>query len=368
MFGEAVTKITSGDSQGFAWWLVSFEAGVIGIVAASAFTHCHAYRPAVLATLCVVTALVMASTDTYNSGRRSAGPRSTYVYGGQSSATYDGVTYYFNKPGSTYTSGSSSDKSRYDCAFAGFLLLSIVNASPWDYRNTPIPEMRAGAAAVRKQLYAKWPNAVEQMRDMVIHQDGLSIPVRVYVPASDQAPLPVCLYFHGGGFVFTDDLEVFDPTAGSLASGGSCIVMSVNYRLAPEHPFPAAVDDCYAALTWVANNAASLGGDPSRLAVAGESAGGNLAAACALLARDRQGPELRLQLLHCPVVDAPEPERPSYQKYGKGYMLTEDLMAWFVELYIQQPDDLVNPNFALLRAASFKGVAPAVIITAEYAA
>ncbi|KAK9828922.1 hypothetical protein WJX72_002801 [[Myrmecia] bisecta] len=188
----------------------------------------------------------------------------------------------------TLQPGAVPDYGSLDADAAEFLRQT--NATPWDYRNTPIQELR----------------------------DGLSIPVRVYTPSSDQTPLPICVYYHGGGFVFNDDLEVFDHTAGSLASGGSCIVVSVNYRLAPEHPFPAAVNDCYAALTWVAENAASFGGDASRLAVAGDSAGGNLAAGCALLARDRQGPELRLQLLHYPVVDAPDPERPSFRKYGKG--------------------------------------------------
>ncbi|MXW30674.1 MAG: alpha/beta hydrolase, partial [Chloroflexi bacterium] len=156
------------------------------------------------------------------------------------------------------------------------------------------------------------------------------VPVRVYVPVTDDtAPLPVCVWFHGGGWV-VGSITTNDPTCRALADASGAIVVSVDYRLAPEHKFPIPLDDCYAATEWAVANAASFGGDPSRLAVAGSSAGGNLAAAVALRARDEGGPRLAHQSLICPVVDS-DFTRPSYLENGDGYGLNYDTMVYFFQ-------------------------------------
>ena len=152
------------------------------------------------------------------------------------------------------------------------------------------------------------------------------IPVRVYVPPSGTAPRGLVVFYHGGGFVICG-LDTHDAICRDLAAGTGAVVLSVDYRLAPEHPFPAAIDDCWAALQWAHANAASLGADPDRMAVAGDSAGGNLAAVMALMARDA-GLALRFQLLVYPATDFSE-ERPSIRENGEGYMLTADSMKWF---------------------------------------
>ena len=145
------------------------------------------------------------------------------------------------------------------------------------------------------------------------------IPVRVYVPPSGTAPRGLVVFYHGGGFVICG-LDTHDAICRDLAAGTGAVVLSVDYRLAPEHPFPAAIDDCWAALQWAHANAASLGADPDRMAVAGDSAGGNLAAVMALMARDA-GLALRFQLLVYPATDFSE-ERPSIRENGEGYMLS----------------------------------------------
>lgn len=190
-----------------------------------------------------------------------------------------------------------------------------------------------------------------------------SIPARVYTPAGPR-PLPVLVYFHGGGYV-VGDLDVSDLRCRILSEWAMCLVVSVDYRMAPEHPFPAAVEDGYAATRWVAQNAARLGGDPGRLAVGGDSAGGNLAAVVALMARDRGGPSLAFQYLVYPVTDW-SGEQASYKQNGFGYGLNADTMAWYTEQYLPNPADRTNPLAAPLRAINLTGLPPAMVITAEY--
>jgi acetyl esterase len=189
------------------------------------------------------------------------------------------------------------------------------------------------------------------------------LPVRVYRPEAD-APLPVLVFYHGGGWVI-GSLETHDGTCRELASQAGCVVVSVDYRLAPEHRHPAAADDCYAALTWVAENAAEVGGDPSRLAVGGDSAGGNLSAVVALLARERGGPALALQLLIYPVTDA-DFETASYGENAEGYLLTRDAMLWFWDHYVPDPADRALATAAPLRADDLSGLPAALVLTAEF--
>jgi acetyl esterase len=188
------------------------------------------------------------------------------------------------------------------------------------------------------------------------------IPVRVYRPQSD-GPLPVVVYFHGGGFVI-GDITTHDTTCQRLAAGVPAVVVSVDYRLAPEHRFPAAVDDCEAATRWVSAHAAEFGGDPARLAVAGDSAGGNLAAVISRRARDAGGPPIAFQLLVYPGTDMTR-SLPSHTENGTGYLLDADSMAWFLENYMADAD-LKHPDASPLFVEDLSGLPPAFVLTAEF--
>ncbi len=206
---------------------------------------------------------------------------------------------------------------------------------------------------------------VGRVRDLSIPGGdvGTELPVRVYEPDAD-GPAPVVVYFHGGGWV-VGNLDTHDATCRTLAAESGSVVVSVDYRLAPEHPFPAPVEDCYAALEWVAENAAVVGGDPGRLAVAGDSAGGNLAAAVALLARDRDGPSLAHQVLVYPVTDF-DLTTDSYEENAEGYFLTREDMAWFWDHYLERPVDRSNPYAAPLQARDLSNLPPATVVTAGF--
>ncbi len=188
------------------------------------------------------------------------------------------------------------------------------------------------------------------------------IPVRIYRPPGDQA-LPVVVYFHGGGFVI-GDIASHDTACQRLAAGVPAVVVSVDYRLAPEHRFPAAVVDCDAATAWVSSHAAELGADPARLAVAGDSAGGNLAAVVARHARAAGGPPIAFQLLVYPATDLTA-SLPSHTENATGYLLDADTMAWFMGHYIGD-DDRRHPDASPLFADDLSGLPPALVLTAEF--
>lgn len=199
--------------------------------------------------------------------------------------------------------------------------------------------------------------------DRTIEGPAGELPVRIYSPAAG-GPHPTVVFFHGGGFVI-GDLDTHDDHARLLCRDVDAVVVSVDYRLAPEAPFPAGYEDCLAAYRWVVDNAADLGGDVTRLAVAGDSAGGNLSAAVALAARDAGSP-LAAQLLIYPGVDFVEGgDHPSRVENAEGYFLSAADMEWFGNHYLQAaPRD--DPRASVLRAADLAGVAPAVIGTGEY--
>jgi acetyl esterase len=189
------------------------------------------------------------------------------------------------------------------------------------------------------------------------------IRVRIYSPTGD-GPKPGLVFFHGGGFVVCD-LDSHDATCRELANGADCVVVSVDYRLAPEAKFPAAPEDCYAATQWVSREANQLGIDATRIAVAGDSAGGNLAAVVALMSRDRGGPSLVHQLLIYPVTDN-RFDTTSYKDNGSGYFLSANMMRWFWHHYLESEADGENPLASPLRAGDLSGLPPATVLTAQY--
>ena len=194
--------------------------------------------------------------------------------------------------------------------------------------------------------------------------DG-QIPLRVYAPHEEESgPRGLILYCHGGGFVL-GDLDTYDSVCRAICEESDCVVVSVDYRLAPEHPFPAAVEDCYAALTWVAAHAEELGGDPERIAVCGDSAGGNLAAVLSLLAREK-GPAIRHQVLIYPVTTAKPGDLPSHKTYGEGYILSLKAMRAFTRHYFRSADGAPDFRGAPLLADDLTGLPPALILVGGY--
>ena len=193
--------------------------------------------------------------------------------------------------------------------------------------------------------------------------DADGVPIRIY--RNSEAPGPCILYFHGGGWVI-GDLDTHDSVCRQLVNATGYTLIAVHYRLAPEHPFPAAIDDCYAALCWVQKNAESLAVDGSRIALAGDSAGGNLAATVSLKARNEGTGGVRFQLLIYPVTDF-NFDTSSYADNAEGYLLTADAMRWFWNHYIGHDESLgSDPLASPLRAADLSGLPPAMVMTAEY--
>jgi acetyl esterase len=205
------------------------------------------------------------------------------------------------------------------------------------------------------------PDPVEAWEDRTIPGPGGEVPVRVYRPATE-GPRGLVVFFHGGGWV-VGTLQTYDPLARALANASGSVVVSVGYRLAPEHPFPAGVDDCWAATRWAAEHAEELGAEPGRLAVAGDSAGGELAAVVARRARDAGGPDVALQVLLYPALD-PTCATTSYRELGDGYLLTAADMRWYWHQYVGCANP-ANPEIAPA-GADLAGLAPALVITAEY--
>lgn len=232
--------------------------------------------------------------------------------------------------------------------------LDFATASPADIRavfDNPIP------------LIA--PPQVARVENLEIELEGRNLDARLYIPeGADERPA-LTVYYHGGGWVI-GTLDTHDGTCRALAQKSGNAVLSVAYRLAPEHRYPTAAEDCYDALVWAAANAERLGVDGSRLAVAGDSAGGNLAAAVAIMARDRTGPALRHQLLIYPVTDN-DFSLPSYAENGSGeYYLSTDGMRWFWGHYLGDTPAKNAPLAAVMNVENLSGLAPATVIAAEY--
>ena len=190
------------------------------------------------------------------------------------------------------------------------------------------------------------------------------LPIRIYRPGLDARALPGLVYFHGGGHVI-GSLDTHDAVARNLCNGAGCVVVSVDYRLAPEHRFPVAAEDAFAAVQWCATHGAEIGLDPRRMAIGGDSAGGNLAAVAALMAREAGGPAIRLQVLVYPVTDY-GCDTGSYHTYAEGYgMLDARSMRWFRDHYLRGEADRLDWRAAPLRARDLSGLPPALLLTAQ---
>jgi acetyl esterase len=238
-------------------------------------------------------------------------------------------------------------------------------APPFDpelLRTTPVEEyravMKAGILA-----FGPSPEVVASVVDTTMPGPGDELPLRIYTPEHD-APLGIAVFFHGSGFVICD-LDTHDHECRVLANRAGVIVVSVDYRLAPEHKFPAAVDDGLAALRWVAEHAKDLGGDPARIALVGDSAGGDIAAVVAQLARDAGGPPVIFQLLVYPVTDL-RTESQSFIDNASGYGLSAEAMRWYVEQYVRTTADILDPRGSPLLAPSLAGLPPAFVAVCEY--
>jgi acetyl esterase len=245
-------------------------------------------------------------------------------------------------------------------AKALFDFLGLTELAPLETLTAQEARARFEALAEARRQMATEP--VDQVRDMLVPGPAGEIPVRVYSPKA-QSPLPALIYFHGGGWVL-GDLESHDHVCRAIANSVPCAVISVDYRLAPEHKFPAAVDDSYAATHWIANHAGELGVDPSRISVGGDSAGGNLAAVVSQIARDRGGPNLIYQLLIYPGTDM-QMSMPSIDENAEGPLLTKAAMHWFVNHYLRSEGDRTDPLASPLLASNLRGLPPAFILTAE---
>ena len=239
-------------------------------------------------------------------------------------------------------------------------MLTMMNVPPTNTQS--VEDVRTAYDAMAQ--FSGTPEEVAKIEDRTLPGPAGEIPVRIYTPESTEL-LPMLVFFHGGGWTI-GSLNSYDAVCRSLAKQAQCIVVSVDYRLAPEHKFPAAVEDAYAATAWVAEHAASIHGDSQRIAVGGDSAGGNLAAVVSHMARDKGSPKIVYQLLIYPATDYFIPGTPSIQENAEGYYLTKDTMVWFWDHYANSEEDAQNPRMAPLRATDFKGLPPALVITAEY--
>jgi acetyl esterase len=224
-----------------------------------------------------------------------------------------------------------------------------------------VPEARARAMEITKQFGPGEP--VAEIVDRLVPGPAGDIPVRLYTPEGT-GPWPVLIFFHGGGWV-VGNLETSDFYCRAVTNAARCIVASVNYRHAPEHKFPAAVEDACAATEWIAANAATFNGESARVAVGGSSAGANLAAVVALIAHDQGTPHIVFQALSVPVANH-DFETASYRDNADGYGLTRKSMEWFWRHYLASAADGAHPHASPLRAADLRGLPPAFVTTAEF--
>ena len=237
----------------------------------------------------------------------------------------------------------------------------IEGLTPAEARKQPTPT-DAVKALLTAQGKPTAPEAVGKVEDRTFEGAGGPLPLRIYTPAG-KSPFPVVLYLHGGGWVIAD-LDTYDASPRALANAAKAVVVSAHYRQGPEHKFPAAHDDAFAAYQWVLKNAASIGGDPKRIAVVGESAGGNLAANVAIMARDKGLTQPLRQVLIYPIADD-DMNAPSYQENANAKPLSKPMMQWFAKHSFSSMAQAADPRVSLVDQPNLKGVAPATIISAQ---
>ncbi len=244
------------------------------------------------------------------------------------------------------------------------LLQSLKNAGAPELQTLSPPDARAAYLKGVQLLSGQAPDIARTVNKRFDASDG-PIAIRLYYPEYEpQSSLPLVVYFHGGGWSF-GSIETHDNVCRTLCAGAACIVASVDYRLAPEHKFPMAVEDAIAASLWAYDNASVLGADPARIVLAGDSAGANLAAVASLAARDRGYPDLLGQLLIYPATDMAM-SHPSHKVFGDGYRLTRPLMVWSSTNYLRDGPDIMDPRASPLRAKDHSGLPPAIIVTAGF--
>ncbi|MGC8639394.1 MAG: alpha/beta hydrolase [Isosphaeraceae bacterium] len=232
----------------------------------------------------------------------------------------------------------------------------------------PIQEQTVAQARAQMNMSTQFLGSLPRVAGVEnrrIPSPGGEIRIRIIKPeGAEQGALPVLVYFHGGGWVL-GNLESHEGVCRAIANAAGLIVVVADYRLAPEHAFPAAAEDAHAAAAWVVAHAAEFGGDPARVAVGGDSAGGNLAAVACLMARDRGGPHLAFQLLIYPITDF-NLHNASYRQFAEGYFLTRGEMAWYWEHYVPKLDDRWHPHASPCQATDKTGLPPAFVITAGF--
>ncbi len=220
-------------------------------------------------------------------------------------------------------------------------------------------QVSAGAAVTSKKVLFSG-----NITDKIIKNDDTEIPIRIYTP-NGNGPFPLLVYYHGGGFTF-GNLELSDNVCRSISQKGSIIVLSVDYRLAPEHPFPSGLADAYAALNWAAENAKDINVMLGRIAVAGDSSGGNIAAAVSLMCKDKSPGLIGLQILIYPVLNLVFLETDSYNNFATGYGLTKQQMAHIIKAYVRDSSDLTNQLASPIYAKDLSNLPPTLIISAEF--
>jgi len=234
-------------------------------------------------------------------------------------------------------------------------------------RNLP-PYNRLTPSEARRQMLELSPPVdpeliAKRVRQLKIPGDSADIPIRLYYPDGNP-PFAVAVYFHGGGWVM-GNLDTHHAICHALSHTSGCLVLAVDYRLSPEHKFPAAIEDAYTATCWVAENGGSVQADANRMAVMGESAGATLATVAAMMIRDRGGPHVALQVLVYPVTNR-DMITLSHTNYAQGYMLTHEMMRWFWDQYLTGEEAAEHPYVSPLRAENLGDLPPALVVTAEY--
>ncbi len=243
------------------------------------------------------------------------------------------------------------------------VLKKIAKFNPPPMAEVPVDQLRQGIRTVSDRVR---PSDIHEVSDLAIpaQDNGRVIPARLYRPSS-QSNLPALVFYHGGGWVLCD-IETHDEVIRRIALAANCVVISVDYRLAPEHKYPAGIDDAYQALCWVADNASELNIDVDKIGIAGDSAGGNLAAVSCLRARDQTGPRIFLQSLWYPVTNIHTLVTESYEVMSEGYNLKREDMAWLKSQYLESPELAELPTVSPLLSDDLSGLPPTYIMTANF--